>query len=186
MAKTPSSMLALGTIAPDFELLNPITNQTQSFQSLKGEKGTVIIFSCNHCPFVLHIEDQLIAIANRYQAQSIHFIAINANDIESYPEDSPENMIAHAQEKQYPFPYLFDATQETAKAYEAACTPDFFLFDAADSLVYRGQMDHSRPGNDHPVDGKDLCHALDCLLENRTMPSEQMPSLGCNIKWKTP
>lgn len=185
MAKTPSNMLALGTEASHFSLLNPVLNKHQSLSSLKGKKGTVIVFSCNHCPFVHHIEDQLIALAHLYQASGIEFVVINANDSEAYPQDAPEHMIQRAKDKAYPFPYLFDDTQDTARVYQAACTPDFYLFDPNNRLVYRGQMDDSRPGNNVPVTGESLVLAMDALLEGKAIDSHQQPSLGCNIKWKS-
>lgn len=184
MARTPSNMIPLGTPATDFILWEPLTNSKKSLQELKGEKGTLIMFICNHCPFVKHINHKLVEIANTYIPKGIAFIAINSNDIENYPEDAPEKMIEVSKELGYPFPYLFDETQEVAKAYDAACTPDFYLFDQNLLLVYRGQMDSSRPGNDIPTTGEDLINAMECLLNNQPIPSDQKPSLGCNIKWK--
>lgn len=184
MAKTPSNMLALGTTAPEFSLLNPVLNIHQDLSSLKGKHGSVIVFSCNHCPFVHHIEDKLIELALHFQPLGIQFIAINANDTNKYPQDSPEKMAQRAQEKAYPFPYLFDDTQAIAKAYQAACTPDFYLFDHQNQLVYRGQMDASRPGSEISVSGKDLQDAISSLLAHKPINDTQLPSLGCNIKWK--
>ena len=185
MARTPSNMLPLGTKAPDFNL--PDTTNNLSLVSLneaKGKNGTVILFICNHCPFVIHVNSELVAVANEYQEKGIHFVAISSNDVENYPADSPENMTRNAKENNYPFPYLYDETQEIAKAYDAACTPDIYLFNADLQLVYRGQLDDSRPGNGIPVTGNDLRHALNCVLEHKTNERTQKPSIGCNIKWK--
>lgn len=184
MARTPSNMLPLGTKAPDFSLLDTISDSTLNLNELKGEKGTVIMFICNHCPFVIHVNSELIKLANQYNSKGISFIAISSNDVENYPQDAPDKMKIHAKSVGYPFPYLYDETQATAKAYDAACTPDLYLFDAHLELVYRGQLDDSRPGNDIPLNGKDLRHALDCLLENKHNKAPQKPSIGCNIKWK--
>lgn len=184
MALTPSTMLPLGTHAPDFNLSDAISGKMISLQQIKSPVGTVILFICNHCPYVKHIQTELVKIANQYQAKNIQFIAINSNDIENYPDDSPENMQKEAQAHDYPFPYLFDETQSIAKAYQAACTPDIYLFDGNLKCVYRGRFDDSTPGNHIPVTGKDLAAALDALLENKTIVSDQKPSVGCNIKWK--
>jgi peroxiredoxin len=183
MAVTPSTMLALGTSAPDFNLLEPLTQTHKKLADVQGEKGTLIMFICNHCPFVKHIQSGLVSLANDYQDQGIGIAAINSNDVLQYPEDSPPQMQAIAQKLGYSFPYLFDATQQVAKAYDAACTPDFFLFDASLKLVYRGQFDGSRPGNKIPVTGDDLRQALDCLINDQPIPTDQKPSMGCNIKW---
>lgn len=177
-------MLPLGTKAPDFNLINVVNNQTSSLSSLKSDKGTVIMFICNHCPFVKHVQQELVNIANDYQQKGISFIAINSNDVEEYPEDSPQKMKEVAQKLQYPFPYLYDETQKIARNYQAACTPDFFVFDDNLKCVYRGQLDGSRPGNKIPVTGEDLRIALDNLLSHKPISSEQKPSMGCNIKWK--
>lgn len=142
------------------------------------------MFICNHCPFVMHVNEALVTIANHYMDLGINFIAISSNDTTSYPQDSPEHMKIHAKEQHYPFPYLYDETQEVAKAYDAACTPDIYVFDNDLKLVYRGQLDDSRPGNSIPVTGKDLRHALECLLNNTPNTNTQKPSIGCNIKWK--
>ncbi|WP_243292190.1 thioredoxin family protein [Bacillus sp. FJAT-47783] len=184
MARTESNMLPLGSSAPYFELENPITGGTTSLDEVKSDVATVIMFICNHCPFVIHVQEELVRLAKDYQPKGISFVAINANDVENYPEDSPENMKKRAEELGYPFPYLFDETQEVAKAYEAACTPDFFVFDQNLHLVYRGQLDDSRPGNDEPVTGESIRAALDAILKGESVPSHQKPSLGCNIKWK--
>lgn len=185
MAKTPSNMLALGTIAPDFNLPNPIQNNAlQSLQSLKGAKGTLVVFMCNHCPYVLNVIDKLVELHEDYKASGIEFIAINANDALSYPADAPDQMVDFAQEKNIKFPYLYDESQNIAKAYEAACTPDFYLFDSKLELVYRGQMDESRPGTQKEVTGEDLIIAFENLLADQPQEDIQIPSLGCGIKWK--
>ena len=183
MARTPSNMLPLSTIAPDFNLLNTVDGNYLSLNHLKGDQGTVILFICNHCPFVLHVNNELIAIANTYQNKGINFIAISSNDAVNYPQDAPDKMTEQAKHLGYPFPYLYDETQEVAKAYDAACTPDIYVFDNSLKLVYRGQLDDSRPGNGTPVTGKDLRHALDCLMNGKENSKLQKPSIGCNIKW---
>jgi len=184
MAQTPSNMLPLGTKAPGFSLLDTITGNIFKLNDLKGKNGTVIMFICNHCPFVVYVNSELVKIAIDYSKKGIGFIAISSNDVIKYPQDSPEKMKIIAKTNQYPFPYLYDETQVVAKAYDAACTPDFYLFDGDLKLVYRGQLDHSRPGNNIPVSGKDLRYALNCLIENKTNTNNQKPSIGCNIKWK--
>lgn len=184
MARTPSNMLPLGTKAPDFSLLDTVSDSVLSLNTLKGEKGTVIMFICNHCPFVIHVNPELVAVANAYEPKGISFVAISSNDVENYPQDSPDKMKVHAKTEGYPFPYLYDETQKVAKAYDAACTPDLYLFDGDLKLVYRGQLDDSRPGNDIPLTGKDLRHALDCLISGKQNTKAQKPSIGCNIKWK--
>ena len=184
MANTPSNMLPLGTTAPYFELPDTISDTLIDLETLKGENGTVIIFICNHCPFVIHINKKLVAIANTYAKKGIGFIAISSNDAINYPQDGPDKMKFHAKNENYPFPYLYDESQEVAKAYDAACTPDFYLFDADLKLTYRGQLDASRPGNGLPVTGEDLKNALNCLIENKENTFVQKPSIGCNIKWK--
>ncbi|CZG90455.1 AhpC/TSA family [Legionella pneumophila] len=184
MARTLSNMLPLGTVAPHFELLDVVSGSKVKLRETPRYVATVIMFICNHCPFVKHINNELTQLANDYIPQGIRFLAINSNNVESYPDDSPENMIQTAKVHQYPFPYLFDETQEVAKAYNAACTPDFFVFDSDLSLVYRGQLDDSRPGNGIPVTGNSIRQALDCLLNNKPLDFEQKPSIGCNIKWK--
>lgn len=184
MARTPSNMLPLGTKAPHFELWDTCSQSYKSLDQLRGTKGTVVLFICNHCPYVVHVNPILTQIAKIYQSKGIQFIAISSNDALQYPEDGPEQMQKQAKNIGYPFPYLYDETQAIAKAYEAACTPDCYVFDHNLSLVYRGQLDDSRPGNQIPVSGDDLEHALKCLLQNITNQSTQKPSLGCNIKWK--
>lgn len=185
MARTPSVMIPLGSIADDFVLPDTVSGKDISLAESKGTMATVIMFICNHCPFVKHVNNQLVQLANEYIPKGISFIAISANDADNYPEDSPEQMKKTAAQLQYPFPYLYDESQETAKAYNAACTPDFFIYNNQLQLVYRGQLDDSRPGNDKPVTGKDIRNVLDCLLEGAPVPADQKPSIGCNIKWKS-
>lgn len=185
MSKTPSSMLPLGTQAPEFALIDVVSGETVRLNKQNKATGTVIMFICNHCPYVKHVNPELIRLANDYMHKGIRFIAINSNDIVNYPDDAPENMQKTALELGYPFPYLFDETQEVALAYQAKCTPDFFVFNKEHALVYRGQLDDSRMGNQIELTGNSIRDALDCLLENKLVPSEeQKPSLGCNIKWK--
>ncbi len=185
MARTPSTMLPLGTQAPDFTLPDTVSGTDVSLREQRGEKGTLIMFICNHCPFVKHVNPELVRLAEDYQDRGIHFIAISSNDVENYPEDHPDKMKQTAAAEGYPFPYLYDASQQVARDYQAACTPDFFLFGPDLKLAYRGQLDSSRPGNEEPLNGADLREAMDCLLEGRPVPPDQKPSLGCNIKWKT-
>lgn len=184
MSKTESSMLPLGTLAPSFSLIDAITGNTVNLKSEKDIFATVIMFICNHCPFVKHVNPELSRLANDYSSKNIRFIAINSNDIDAYPDDAPEHMKENALQQHYPFPYLFDETQEVAKAYQAACTPDFFIFNDELALVYRGQLDDSRPGNSVEVNGASIRAALDCLLKGNAVPVKQKPSIGCNIKWK--
>lgn len=184
MAQTPSNMLPLGTIAPEFRLKDTNSNYNYTFEDLKGLKGTLVIFMCNHCPFVLHVINEIVMIANDYRVQGLGVIAISSNDIEKFPQDSPEMMTEFAFENKIDFPYLFDETQEVAKAYDAACTPDFYLFDNRDRLFYRGQLDDSRPNNGIPLSGSDLRSAIDALIYNRSLNETQKPSIGCSIKWK--
>ena len=184
MAATPSTMMPLGTKAPDFRLQDTVTGKWMTLDELKGEKATVVMFICNHCPYVLHINDELVRVANEYIPKGISFIAISSNDVENYPQDSPELMKEMAEKMKYPFPYLYDETQDVAKAYDAACTPDIFVFDRDLKCVYRGQFDDSRPKNNVPVTGRDLRTALDAIIAGRKVPEDQRPSIGCNIKWK--
>ena len=177
-------MLPLGTSAPDFNLIDTKDDQIKSLNNLKGAQGTLVMFICNHCPFVIHVNQQLVQLANDYSLKGINCIAISSNDVVNYPQDGPDKMKVHAKENLYPFPYLYDETQDVAKAYDAACTPDFFLFDQDLKLVYAGQLDGSRPGNDIPVTGEDLRAAMDALLRQDTINPNQKPSMGCNIKWK--
>lgn len=184
MARTPSNMLPLGTQAPDFTLFDTLTLRQLSLDELKGKKATVVMFICNHCPFVKHVNKELSKLAKDYTEEGVGFIAISSNDVENYPDDSPSKMRSNAINNHFTFPYLYDKTQAIAKAYDAACTPDFFVFDADLKLQYRGQLDASRPENGIPVTGKDLRHALDCILQGKDNTEPQKPSIGCNIKWK--
>ncbi|GIW41874.1 MAG: thioredoxin family protein [Candidatus Binatia bacterium] len=182
MAQTPSKMVPLGTPAPPFRLPN-IDGRMVSLEDFRG-KPLLVMFICNHCPFVQHIRHALAEFGREYQGKGLGIVAINSNDVSAYPDDSPEKMAEEARKVGYTFPYLFDETQEVAKAYGAACTPDFFLYDASHKLVYRGQFDSSRPSNGIPVTGEDLRAAADAVLEGRPVPQDQKPSIGCNIKWK--
>jgi thiol-disulfide isomerase/thioredoxin len=184
MSKTPSTMITLGTKAPYFELQDVTSEQKIKFNEHSKYKATVIAFICNHCPYVKHINKELVQLANTYKSHGIYFLAINSNDVSAYPDDSPDNMKITAQLEHYSFPYLYDESQEVAKAYHAACTPDFFVFDEEHFLVYRGQFDDSRPGNDICVTGKSLREALECIINEQELDPIQKPSLGCNIKWK--
>ena len=185
MAQTASTMLPLGTPAPDFSLPEPMTGKTVSLGDFQDAPALLVMVICNHCPFVKHIRQGLIQFARDYPAKDLAIVAISANDAANYPDDSPAKIAEEAKTFGYPFPYLHDESQAVAKAYHAACTPDFFLFDAGRKLVYRGQFDGSRPGNKVPVTGSDLRVAADALLTGRPVPSAQQPSIGCNIKWKT-
>lgn len=184
MARTPSNMLALGTSAPNFSLIDVKDGKIKSLHELRGVKGTVVMFICNHCPFVIHVNQELVNIANDYQKKGIGFIAVSSNDVENYPQDAPNLMQQVAQDLNYPFPYLYDETQKMAKDYDAACTPDIYLFDKDLKLVYRGQIDDSRPENGVPVTGVDLRKAINSLLNGKPISENQKPSIGCNIKWK--
>jgi len=186
MSNTPSNMLPLGTAAPDFRLKDTNSNYHYSYTDLRGSKGTLVMFICNHCPFVHHVLDEILMIANDYRVQGLGIIAISSNDVDKYPQDSPEQMREFAFQNKIDFAYLYDESQEVAKAFDAACTPDFYLFDAQDKLFYRGQLDDSRPGNNIPLSGSDLRNAIDAVIYNRTIANPQKPSLGCNIKWKSP
>ena len=184
MAATPSAMLPLGTTAPDFNLPDTVSGENKSLQDIKSDIATVIMFICNHCPYVKHVNSELVNLSNEYSEKGISFAAISSNDVVNYPEDSPEKMKETASEMGYSFPYLYDESQEVAKAYQAACTPDFYIFDGDMKLVYRGQLDDSRPKTDIPVTGSDIRAALDNILEGEPVSSDQKPSIGCNIKWK--
>jgi thiol-disulfide isomerase/thioredoxin len=184
MAATPSTMLPLGTPAPAFSLPDAVTGKVVSLADFRDRPALVVMFICNHCPFVKHIRAQLASVARDYAPKGVAFVAINSNDTDKYPDDSPEKMRQEAAAAGYSFPYLFDGTQESAKAYRAACTPDFFLFDRAHRLAYRGQLDDSRPKNEIPVTGADLRAALDSILAGKPVSATQKPSIGCNIKWK--
>lgn len=184
MAETPSSMIPLGTVAPEFRLLDTRTDKPLALQDIRSPVATVIMFICNHCPYVKHIQSKLVDVANAYQAKGISFVAINSNDSQAYPQDGPDQMRIEAETHHYPFPYLFDESQSVAKAYHAECTPDFFLFDSDLRCVYRGRFDESTPGNRLPATGSDLCQALDSILAGTPVNADQKASLGCNIKWK--
>jgi len=184
MARTPSNMLELGTQAPHFSLPDTVSGKELSLADLTSEKATLIMFICNHCPFVLHVNEELVRLAADYQSKGISFIAISSNDVLNYPQDSPDRMKALAEQVGYTFPYLYDESQEVAKSYQAACTPDFYLFDGNLELAYRGQLDASRPGNNIPVTGEDLRTAMDALLAGVPITRDQKPSMGCGIKWK--
>ncbi len=182
MARTPSTMLPLGTPAPDFQL--PDTDgRTVSLSDYADRDALVVMFICNHCPFVKLVADELAKIGHDYAEKSVGIVAINSNDVENYPDDAPDKMAEEKAARGYPFPYLFDEDQSVAQAYRAACTPDFYVFDKHRKLTYRGQMDGARPGNDQPVDGSDLREAIEAALAGREI-AEQIPSIGCNIKWK--
>jgi len=184
MSEVPSTMLQIGTEAPDFELPEPATGRTVSRDDFAGVQGLLVVFLSNHCPYVKHVAAGIAAVGTEYQARGLAVVGINANDIDNYPADSPEKMIEEVENRGYTFPYLFDESQEVAKAYQAACTPDFFLFDGQQRLAYRGQFDTSRPSLDTPVTGADLRAACDAVLAGETPAEVQIPSVGCNIKWK--
>lgn len=184
MARVPSMMIPLNSRAPDFILPEVVNELIFSLQQMKGKTATVIVFICNHCPFVKNINPQLIQLAHDYANEGVQVIAISSNDVMQYPEDGPQNMKKIAQQLKYPFPYLFDETQEVAKAYNAACTPDFFIYDSNLLLTYRGQLDDSRPGNDIPVSGKDIRAALASMINGDPVTTNQKPGIGCSIKWK--
>ncbi len=184
MAVTPSTMLPLGTKAPDFELVDVLTDEMKTLADVRGKEGLVVMFICAHCPYVKHLEEEIAFVAEKYEKKGIGFVAISSNDIVSHPGDSLENLKIQAEEIDFEFPYLYDETQEVAKAYQAACTPDFYLFDADLKCVYRGRFDGSTPGNEEPVTGEDLREAMDQLLTGEPVYEDQKPSMGCNIKWK--
>ena len=183
MVKTASTMKKLGTPAPDFKLTN-VDGRIVGLHEFDNKPALLVMFMCNHCPFVKHVADGLTQLAMDYMPKGVAIVGINSNDAASHPQDSPEQMVHEAEQRGYPFPYLYDETQEVAQAYGAACTPDFFLYDKQRKLVYRGQLDSSRPGNNVPVTGSDLRAALDAVLANKPQPEKQIPSIGCNIKWK--
>ena len=184
MARTPTTQIPLGFKAPAFNLPDVISNKHVKLNDISCENGLVVMFICNHCPFVVHVIEQIVELANDYQNKHIGFVAISSNDIINYPDDSPDKMKLFAEKYAFPFPYLYDESQEVAKAYDAACTPDFSVFNRDLKCIYRGQLDDARPGNEAPCNGKDLRKVLDYLLEEKTLDFEQKPSLGCNIKWK--
>jgi len=182
MVKTASTMLELGTSAPDFSLPN-VDGNTVSLADFKDSKALLVAFVCNHCPFVIHLREEFVKFAKEYQAKGVAVVAISSNDVENYPQDSPEKMKEEAAEQGFTYPYLYDADQSVAQVYKAACTPDLYLFDGDQKLVYRGQFDSSRPGNGIPVTGEDLRAACDAVLAGDAIPEPQKPSIGCNIKW---
>jgi thiol-disulfide isomerase/thioredoxin len=178
-------MLPLGTAAPAFRLPDTVSGREITFAEIAaGKKATLVMFLCNHCPYVIHVNPEIVRLAHDYAAKGVGFVAISSNDVDKYPDDSPEKMKEVAKALGYPFPYLYDESQETAKDYDAACTPDFYIFDGRRRLVYRGRLDDSRPKTDRPLTGKDLRAALDAILEGRQVNPVQYPSAGCNIKWK--
>lgn len=176
--------MPLGTQAPTFTLPDTVSGKTVSLEELKSDKATVIMFICNHCPFVKHVDEGMVSLANDYQPKGVSFIAISSNDVDNYPQDAPDLMKEEAADVGYNFPYLYDHSQEVAKAYDAACTPDFYIFDGEMKCVYRGQLDDSRPGNGKPVTGSNMRLALDNILGGQEISIPQIPSMGCNIKWK--
>ena len=182
MVKTESTMLPLGSTAPPFSLMN-VDGQVVTLDNFSDSRALLVMFICNHCPYVVHVADQLAILGNEYMQKGVGVVAISANDISTHPADSPEQMVREAEDRGYPFPYLYDQDQSVAKAYRAACTPDFFVFDKNQQLTYRGQLDDSRPESGIPVTGVDLRAALDATLTNKPIPDPQKPSLGCNIKW---
>ena len=184
MARTPSNMLDLDTKAPDFSLLDTVKQQTLSYTQIQGKNGTVVMFICNHCPYVKHVFKGITDLANEYQNKGIGFVAISSNDVENYPDDSPELMQQTAIDQGFTFPYLYDETQNMAKVLQAQCTPEFYLYNGQGVLVYRGRLDDSSPGNDIKVSGKDLRDAINALLSGQSISEFQQPSMGCSIKWK--
>ena len=184
MALTPSNMLALGTKAPSFTLPDTVSGKELSLEGIQSDKATVVMFICNHCPYVIHVNDEIVKMANHYMPQGVSFVAISSNDVENYPVDSPEMMTGFANQSGYKFPYLYDEDQSVAKAYDAACTPDFYVFNGNMELAYRGRMDGSSPGNGVMNDGVDLRDAIQNVMEGNPATAEQVPSMGCNIKWK--
>jgi len=184
MALVESSSFPMGAAAPDFTLLDTVSGKELSLAELRGEKGTAVFFICNHCPFVVHVNSALVALATDYATKGIACVAISSNNAQAYPQDGPDAMKVHAAKQQYPFPYLYDETQEVANAYGATCTPDLYVFDADLKAVYHGQLDESRPGNGLPTSGKDMRAAFDALLNGLSPVEQQHPSIGCSIKWK--
>ena len=184
MVATPSTMLPLGTSAPDFSLRDVTTGASVSLASLDDKPAVLVMFISNHCPYVKHVADELGRLGSDYGSRGVAIVAIGSNDVENYPDDAPARMIEFAAANGFTFPYLHDESQDVARAYRAACTPDFFVFDSERKLVYRGQLDGARPSNDVPVDGRDLRAALDAALDGAPVPEPQRPSMGCNIKWK--
>jgi len=184
MSLTPSTMLALGTVAPDFHLSDVVSGNTIWLKAIPPKKALLILFICRHCPYVVHVQNEIAKLGRDYQKKEVTIIAISANDAKNFPDDSPDQLKAMAEKLGFTFPFCYDESQDVAKAYTAACTPDLFLFDKERKLVYRGQLDESRPGNNKPVTGKDLRAALDAVLSDKPINPNQTPSMGCNIKWK--
>jgi peroxiredoxin len=184
MAFKESNMLPLGTQAPNFALPDTVSGKTLKLEDLKSDQATVVMFLCNHCPYVIYVNDEIVRIAKEYEAKGVQFIGISSNDAVHYPQDGPDKMTEHAKQVGYTFPYLYDENQAVAKAYDAACTPDFYIFDGDLKLAYRGRLDDARPGNDQPRTGKDLCASLDVVLAGEQVEGLQYPSGGCGIKWK--
>ena len=185
MARTESNMLPLGTLAPDFQLPDVVSGRPTSLAEFHGKDALLVMFICRHCPFVKHVQDELARIGKDYAGESVGIIAISSNDAQEYPDDAPHSLREMTTELDFTFPYCFDETQDVARAYDAACTPDFYLFDKNRRLVYRGQLDDSRPGNNTPVTGKDLRTAIDAVLQGSPVSANQKPSIGCNIKWRS-
>lgn len=185
MALTPSNMLPLGTLAPDFRLPDTVSGKTLRLVDLKSQIATVVMFICNHCPYVKHVNPELVRLAREYGAKGLRFVAISSNDVDTHPDDAPDKMMEAARQLGYTFPYLYDESQQVARAYQAACTPDFYVFNAELKLVYRGRLDGSTPRNNLPLSGEDLRAALDAVLLGQPVNAEQRPSMGCNIKWKS-
>ena len=177
-------MLPLGSEAPPFALPDTVSGDTIRLQDIAGENATVVMFICNHCPYVIHVNEEIVRVANEYASKGVAFVAISSNDVENYPQDGPDEMKLHAERENYPFPYLYDESQNVARAYDAACTPDFYVFDNKLKLTYRGRLDDSRPNSGTPLTGKDLRGALDAMLSGEAVTDRQYPSGGCNIKWK--
>lgn len=184
MGLVQSNMLPLGTKAPNFNLRDTVSDKMISLADIASEKATVVMFICNHCPYVIHVNAEMVRTAEAYKSKGVSFVAISSNDVDNYPQDSPERMKQHAAAVGYPFPYLYDESQEVAKAYDAACTPDFYVFDGEQKLAYRGRLDASSPGNGQPLTGADLRSAIDAVLDESPVAATQIPSMGCNIKWK--
>ena len=184
MSQVSSSMLPLGTRAPDFLLPDTVSGAMLSLHAVAGRAGTLVMFICNHCPYVRHVDAEIAAVAREAQARGVGCVAISSNDVALYPADAPDKMTAYARSAGFPFPYLYDESQSAARAYQAACTPDFYLVDAGQALVYRGRLDGATPGNGRAVDGRDLRAAIDSLLSGNPPLTEQKPSVGCSIKWK--
>ena len=183
MSPTPSSMLPLATPAPTFALPDTVSGETLRLEQLRSDKATVVMFICNHCPYVKHVQAELVRLARDYQPRGVAFVAISSNDVDNYPDDSPDKMKVEAETQGYPFPYLYDESQTVARAFGAECTPDFFIFDGKLSLSYRGRMDDSTPGNGKPNDGREIRAALDAILAGKPVSDDQHPSMGCSIKW---